>query len=121
VSDVEDLLTRTLNDERRTLPVPAGTVTSIQHAARRIAVRRRALVAGGALGAVGAVAAAAFVLGGTAVGASIPTQSSSASAQPSQQVGTVATEPARCPSGSRDPSCPEVPLASPEPSPAPTS
>ncbi|MCW2570559.1 MAG: hypothetical protein JWO88_617 [Frankiales bacterium] len=121
MTDLEDLLTRTLRDERRALPVPAGSAASIGRAARRMAVRRRALVAGGALGAVGAVAAAVFVLGGTAVGASIPTQSSSSSAQPSSKVGSVATEPPRCPAGSGDPSCQQAPLASPEPTPAPTS
>jgi hypothetical protein len=121
MTDLEDLLTRTLRDERRALPVPAGSADSIGRAARRMAVRRRALIAGGALGAVGAVAAAAFVLGGTAVGASIPTQSSSASAQPSSKVGTLATPPPRCPTGPHDPSCQQVPVASPEPAPAPTS
>ena len=83
MTDLEELLTRTLKDERRALPLPPGAVPAVARVSRRLQLQRRL-----ALGAA-AVVSVALIAGGTmfadgcpARDGKAPSYERSASAQP---------------------------------------
>ncbi|MCU1592319.1 MAG: hypothetical protein JWP11_3575 [Frankiales bacterium] len=85
MTDIEDLLSRTLSDDRRGLSAPPSALDAVTRAERRITARRRMAAAGAAaLTAVGVVVGAAMAIGNQAADDRlVPHQNASDSAAPS--------------------------------------
>lgn len=72
MTDIEDLLDRTLRDDRRALAVPSGVPQAIHVAARRLQLRRRLAAGAAALGVVAIVFAAGSVVAGASGDGVVP-------------------------------------------------
>jgi hypothetical protein len=107
VSDVEDLLVRTLQDERRALGVRPGAADAVQRATRRLELRRRVAIAATAVATVAVIAGGATLAdGGSANQGELPSYEASLSTQLSTQPSTTAPAAA-------------APTTAPQPSPTP--
>lgn len=83
MSDVEDLLVRTLTDERRAVASPAGVTESVLRTARRLELRRRLAVGAAAVATIVAIAGGTMLAdGGSAQESNVPSYNASVSAQP---------------------------------------
>jgi hypothetical protein len=83
MKDLEDVLVRTLQDERRVLPVAAGTPQAVLRAARRLQLRRRLAIGATAFACVAAIAGGTMLAdGGSAQDGRAPSYNASVSAQP---------------------------------------
>lgn len=83
MSDLEDLLTRTLQDSRRALIPSAVAMQAVARASRRLHLQRRVAVAAAAVVCVALVAGGTmFADGGPAQDGKAPSYETSASAQP---------------------------------------
>jgi hypothetical protein len=109
VTDVEDLLERTLADERRALDVEPGSVAGVLRRAQRLEMRRRVALVGAAATTVGLVALAALLVDGGHVAVTpVPSQLASVSSRPAQPTA---------PGAAGSPAAP-APVPSPTPQPA---
>ena len=83
MTDVEDLLVRTLQDERRALSDSAITAGAVERWSTRLQLRRRLAIGGIALVSVAAIAGGTMLAdGGSARDGKAPSYDMSASAQP---------------------------------------
>jgi hypothetical protein len=83
MSHVEDLLVRTLIDDRRSVAVPAGVADAVRRAARRLELRRRIAVGAAAIVTVVVIAGGTMLAdGGSAQDGKTPSYDASVSAQP---------------------------------------
>jgi hypothetical protein len=83
VSAIEELLVRTLNDDRRALPVAAGTAQAAVRESRRLQLQRRLVIGATALLSVAVIAGGTMLAdGGSAQDGKAPSYDASVSAQP---------------------------------------
>jgi hypothetical protein len=83
MSDIEDVLVRTLHDDRRALRTGGGMEPAVLRQSRRLQLRRQLAIGTASLVSVAAIAAGAMLAdGGSAPDGKAPSYNASVSAQP---------------------------------------